>query len=568
VATISLIRRTAALVGATLPALAPAAHAQEASAPSEATVFIRVVGVVSAESQGAWNEETETRDVEIGTGSGFLVSPAGYVLTNHHVVAGDERTVRRDGRSVHVKLEVGKVEVVFPADGTRLDARVVASDPDLDLAVLSVSGSDLPFLALADSDVLEPGQPIQVMGFPYGRSIEVGRRVRPDTVPQASVSRGSVAALRAGDEGDARFIQTDASVYPGNSGGPMLDEQGYAVGVVKMKLTRGSAATAGPAFAIPINLVKDFLETSGLEGVFPTPRLALGPVQSLDWKGLRFRSPDGFEDSSRTRLRVEWAPPQEVSLVVDRVASRLPLGELEAGLLAGRFSGPGAIERSGARPGRLGGRAAIVGRGRAVSSAGSRLEVGYALVDAGKEKVVARYMGSPDQVAFNRSVLDSWLASLEADPLLSAEVAAPMRAFLEPAQLPHALGPRVLLPQGWSREPAGPAGCDEIGAADAVLSSSPDGDFTVSMRAAWWQARGPELERALAACLKPRSSDGSAPYAIRSTRLGVPYVRDGVLLPAGEGLLQLEMETPASKRPFLQELLSAWIGGLPGQEQR
>ncbi|HUG52264.1 MAG TPA: trypsin-like peptidase domain-containing protein [Vicinamibacteria bacterium] len=561
----SPFRRTAML----LPVALLAATIGRAAEPAPAAVFIRVLGTLSTERQRAWTETTEVRDVEVATGSGFVVSPSGYVLTNHHVVSGDERTVYRHGQPVRVRVEVTSVEVVFPADGTRLEARVQASDADLDLAVLSVGGHDLPFIALGDSDALQAGHPVQVVGFPYGRAVEVGRDVGPDTVPQASVSRGTVAALRQGDEGDARYIQTDASVYPGNSGGPMLDEEGYAVGVVRMKLTRGSGAAAGPAFAIPVNRVKDFLESSGLDGVFPARRLALGPVQSLDWKGLRFRAPEGFDDSSRTRLRAEWAPPQEVALLVDRVASPLGLAELEGRLLAGRdFTGPGAVEARGARAATLAGRAARIGRGRALSASGTAVEIGYALVDAGAEKVVARYVGAADHVAFNRSVLEGWLESLEVDPLLSAEAAAPVRALLEPAALPHPLAPGVLLPHGWSREPAGPGACDLAEAADAVLSSSPEGDFTISMRAAWWQARGADLERELATCLEPRPGDGSASYAVRSTRLGVPYVREGVLLPAGGGLLHLEMETPASKRPLVEELLASWIGGLAGQDPR
>src|SRR5262249_18717344 len=79
------------------------------------------------------------------------------------------------GHPVHLGLEVKRVDVIFPSTGARMEARVDAIDPDLDLAVLSVPASDLPAIAMADSDALEPGEPVQVFGFPFGRSADVGR---------------------------------------------------------------------------------------------------------------------------------------------------------------------------------------------------------------------------------------------------------------------------------------------------------------------------------------------------------------------------------------------------------
>ena len=186
-----------------LAALCASVASADERAPSDATVFIRVIGEVRAEFQRAWKQSMEQHDVEFATGSGFVVSPSGYVLTNHHVVSGEDLTLEREGQQVRVKLEVRKVEVVFPADGTRIEARVEAVDPDLDLAVLSLNGADLPFITMGDSDALQAGQPIQVLGYPFGRAVEVGRSVAAETVPQPTVSRGSVAALRASDVGEA-----------------------------------------------------------------------------------------------------------------------------------------------------------------------------------------------------------------------------------------------------------------------------------------------------------------------------------------------------------------------------
>ena len=223
--------------------------------------------------------------MELGTGSGFVISPSGYVLTNHHVVTGEQAMLERGGRPVRLTLEVKRIEVILPADGTRLEAHVEASDPDLDVAVLSVAGTELPSIGLGDSDALQAGEPVVVVGFPFGRAVEAGRTVTAATVPQPSVSRGTIAAVREGEEGEARYLQTDATVNPGSSGGPMLDEDGRAVGVVRMSLARG----VGLGFGIPINRVKDFLEAKGFDRVFPARRLRLGPVQPFSGKGLRLR---------------------------------------------------------------------------------------------------------------------------------------------------------------------------------------------------------------------------------------------------------------------------------------
>ncbi len=559
----SFSRGRAVLLPMLMLALANRAGGQEAASPSDATVFIRVFGVVRAEYQRAWKETIETRDIEVATGSGFVVSPAGYVLTNHHVVSGEDLTMERNGVPVRVKVEVTRVEVVFPADGTRLEARVDASDPALDLAVLSVSGGELPFVPLGDSGALVPGQPVQVIGFPFGRAVEVGRPVTAETVPQPTVSRGTIGALRASREGDARYIQTDASVYPGSSGGPMLDELGHAIGVIRMRLERRT--TAGPGFAIPINLVKDFLESSSLERVFPASRLRLGPVQSFDWKRIRFRPPETFDDASPSRLRVEWAPPPEVSLIVQRVASPLTLAELDERLRGGPdVPHLGPIAGAESRMSRLGPRAALIGEGRAVAATGPDAGITYAILDLGKEKVVAGYVGAPNQIAFNRSVLDGWLGSVEADPLLTAEVRAPLPTALEPAALGSA--PLMMMPPGWSREPAAPTPCRGFPAPEAVLQASPDGDFTVSLRAGWWPTSyGQSPEHALAACGLPRDAERPAHYALRSERLGVTYAIAGMFVAAGEGMLQLEMIAPVAKQPYVRDLFAAWTRAVGGE---
>jgi S1-C subfamily serine protease len=525
----------------------------EAAGALDATVFVRVTGQLRGEIQHAWKETVELRDLEVATGSGFAISPGGYLLTNQHVIAGGEQVIEHDGRAIKVDVEVTGIEVVFPADGRRLDARVEAVDPELDLAVLSVPALDLPYVPLGDSDALVPGQPVQVIGFPLGRALDVGKAERHEGVPQASVSRGSVAAVRAGDEGDARYIQTDAVVQPGSSGGPMVDEQGYAVGVIRMGLARRS----GVAFAIPVNRIKDFLEQSGLDRVFPARRARLGPLESFPIKGIRLRVPEAFEDASPARLRIEWRPANDVGLLVDRVATPLGLGEIEAALvgggdLAGLVSGAGAPGRRD----RLAGRAAVLGSARGNSPEGAPLEMLYAVVDLSREKVVARYVGPPDLVAFNRSVFQASLASLEADPLLTAEVSSTSRPELQPVSL-HESGRIALAWPGWHGEPSELETCPSLPAPDGVLALSPVGDFTVSLRLASWRGPAPAPAEALAACAARAGG-----YVARRERLGVASLIRGTFLWSVGRLWAVEIEAPAAKEPLVRDAFAAWVADL------
>jgi S1-C subfamily serine protease len=529
-------------------AVAPAAAAGENAPPGDATAFIRVSGQVRAESEQGLKQKIEKDDVELGTGSGFVISAAGYVLTSHHVISARELTVERHGERMKVSTEVKTIEVVLPAAGRRFEASIAADDPDLDLAVLSVPAADLPFIRLGDSDTLQPGDAVQALGFPLGRDVEVARAVTAETVPQVSVSRGTVAALRASDGGEARYIQTDATINPGSSGGPLLDEDGNAVGVVRMKLRPAS----GVGFAVPINLVKDFLEARGLDRVFPGRRLRLGPQQSFDWKGLRLRSSEGLQDVSPARLRVDTGPaPEEARLVVDRAFTPLTLADLEALLLAGAFKDPATRPRH-SRAVRVGARPALVGSAR-----GGGMQIEYEILDLGREKVLARYAAPEPQIAFNRSVLRDSLESLEADALLTAEIGAPIGTALERAALPRPDAPAVAMPRAWTQEPTPPPECRGLAAVDSALSASPTEDFTVTFRAGW-RRNGPTPEDAAAACAGTAARPGTAAYALRSDRMGVAYERHGLFLRRDDGLLQLEMEAPSSKAAFLRDLFAAW----------
>ena len=151
-----------------------AAAAQGAAAAADATVLIRVIGDVHAEFFGAGGTRVDERTaVEVSSGSGFVISPFGYVVTANHVIVGGESVEIVAGGQVRVSVDVTRVEVVFreiPAGSTTATfvASVMTTDPELDLAMLSIPASGLPHAALGDSDALTVGQRVQALGYPFG----------------------------------------------------------------------------------------------------------------------------------------------------------------------------------------------------------------------------------------------------------------------------------------------------------------------------------------------------------------------------------------------------------------
>jgi len=169
-------------------------------------------------------------------GSGIIVSEDGYILTNNHVVEGADK----DG--VEVALSDGK---------TKYTAKVVGTDPRTEVALLKVEATGLPAITLADSDKLEVGDLVLAVGNPFG----VGQ----------SVTKGIISALgRANLPGGPvteyeDFIQTDAPINQGNSGGPLVDAQGRLIGINTF-IASPSGASAGVGFAIPVNLAKSVMD--------------------------------------------------------------------------------------------------------------------------------------------------------------------------------------------------------------------------------------------------------------------------------------------------------------------
>src|SRR5262249_49582623 len=203
------------------------AAAQRAKSPADATVFIRLSGSVHADiiDWVGFKKSVDLNQVEIGSGSGFVISPYGYVLTNDHVVSNSEPfTVTSGGlQQVKITLKISRVDVCFPPEVVAAralsspcaPASVTASDPALDLAVLYISGSNRPYIALGDPDAVTAGLPVDALGYPFGREVEVGKvATAPDMVPDISTTPGAVSALRADDTGARRYLQITNSLNP------------------------------------------------------------------------------------------------------------------------------------------------------------------------------------------------------------------------------------------------------------------------------------------------------------------------------------------------------------------
>jgi len=180
------------------------------------------------------------RSSYVGSGSGFFVDPKGLIITNAHVVRG--------ASEVLVVTDSG-----LPTQRVQA-ARVLKQDPLADLALLKMDTSDAAWLPLTDT--AEPGETdsVRALGFPLG----VDFLKDQSKFPPISVTTGTVTQLQRGPEGKVATIQTDVTVNPGNSGGPLVDASGHVVGVVRSKIV--GAGVSGMAYAIPAGTVKQFLD--------------------------------------------------------------------------------------------------------------------------------------------------------------------------------------------------------------------------------------------------------------------------------------------------------------------
>lgn len=537
---------------------------QAQEAPASATVLVRVGGTVRIEVirvPGLAPEVIVLPDVEISTGSGFVVSSDGYIVTNHHVVADDAFAIRLQGQKAQITLKVERIDVVFPPDPAaspgqpqRYSASVVASDPELDLALLHVSALGLPIARLGDSDVAAPGEPVQALGYPLGDFLEIARTGRDDVAPAVSVSPGAVSALRTDDQGELTYLQTTATLNPGNSGGPLVDQEGYVIGVVRLQV-RGAT---GIGFAIPINRVKRFLALRGVDHLLPVRALALGAVYAPLGKGLSVRLPEGFQDESRTRLRIE-AAFEKIDLRVDRVASTWRGDRIEQALLSGQvFEQPSWLRRTGGATFKKGGFIAGAASAR-TGDTRDELAMEYALMHLGGEWLVARYVGPADAIAFNRGPLRASLTSLEGESLITGDFDGKQEVKWVPVQAFTAPVPPLFIPAGWIAEPGAAPQCDGLPVVESGLTASPPHDFTIALRASSVPGTGLDPTDAAARCSPRRSSFGGASYQVRTDWLGTAYTIEGLFIRHSAGLLHLQLVTPVAKSVAARDLFAAWV---------
>jgi len=553
------------LLGAALLLTSISTFAQRAKSATDAAVFIRIVGSVHAEIEEFGVKRSVDLDrVEIGTGSGFMISPYGYVITNDHVVSDTEpiRITKIKGfQEAKITFKTSRIDVCFQAEAAAVHglasacsaASVVASDPALDLAVLFINGSNLPYIALGDSDVVTTGLQVDALGYPLGRDVEVGKAASVSTVaPDVSTTRGTVSALRANDAGERRFLQVTNSVHPGNSGGPLLNRDGFAVGVIRMRLTRA----ADIAFAIPINDVKDFLESHGLDQAMQVRRLRLGPVQNLEAKGVALRLPETLVDASPFHSHVETvAGGVDIVLRIDRVRSPWTPRQLEKTLIGGQtFEALSMMPREG-RVSRAGEPTMLLGSAAGLD-ASQNIRMDYAVLDLGPEKLVARYVGSPEQVAFNESVVRESLFSLQVQRFVPDERIA-VEKLEWSTQNDRSMVP---VPAGWSVEPGRPSPCSGLPQPAGFTAAFPPHDFTLMIRAAVWRGGEVVPDAAASACSSRRGSVEGASYASRGAWLGTTYVAEGAFVRVGSNqVVQLEVLATEERAALARALLATWM---------
>jgi serine protease Do len=172
--------------------------------------------------------------IEHGMGSGVVISPDGYIVTNNHVIDG----------AVDIRVTTSNRRV--------LKAKLVGADPLTDLAVLKVSATDLASAPWGDSKEVRPGQTVLAFGNPYGFRFTVTRGI------VSAVNRANPDPTNPSKPGE--FIQTDAAINPGNSGGPLVDARGQVVGINTF-LISPSGTFSGMGFAIPTQIVRPTVET-------------------------------------------------------------------------------------------------------------------------------------------------------------------------------------------------------------------------------------------------------------------------------------------------------------------
>jgi len=187
------------------------------------------------------NPESNLLSRQQSSGSGVILDPEGFILTNAHVVQGARRVQVLLARSL--RGTAGGTSLLKPR-GRMVEAQIVGMDQETDLAVLRIPDRDLPFLELGDSDELKQGQLVLAFGSPFGL--------------ENSVTLGVVSSVarQFQPEDPVVYIQTDAPINPGNSGGPLVDAHGKVMGINTFIVSQ-SGGNEGVGFAVPSNIARN-----------------------------------------------------------------------------------------------------------------------------------------------------------------------------------------------------------------------------------------------------------------------------------------------------------------------
>src|SRR5215469_7521100 len=214
--------------------------------------------------------------IEHGMGSGVVISPDGYIVTNNHVVDG----------AVDIRVRT--------SDRRILKAKLIGTDPLTDLAVLKVNGTDMTSAPWGDSKEVLPGQTVLAFGNPYGFRFTVTRGI------VSAVNRANPDPTNRSKPGE--FIQTDAAINPGNSGGPLVDARGEVVGINTF-LISPSGTFSGMGFAIPSQIVRPTVETLIRDGKVTHGHIGIG-IADVTPENAKF-----FGDSAATGGVVSQVEP-------------------------------------------------------------------------------------------------------------------------------------------------------------------------------------------------------------------------------------------------------------------
>jgi len=199
---------------------------------------------------------------EEASGSGVIISPDGYIVTNNHVI--------EDGNDIKIKLY----------DKKTYSAQVIGTDPQTDLALLKIDAKALPFIAFGNSDSAKVGQWVLAVGNPFGQNnLE-------STVTAGIISaKGRALDLLKDHSAIEDYIQTDAAVNPGNSGGALVNPSGELIGI-NSAIASNSGSYEGYAFAVPVNIVKKVVDDLLKYGIVERGYLGIGFIDRDDLNNL------------------------------------------------------------------------------------------------------------------------------------------------------------------------------------------------------------------------------------------------------------------------------------------